>query len=218
MDGNVSFSVVVLAAGVSNQLSPFLGRSLVEHAARTALASGAGEVIVVVGHNAGEVRKRLARLPVRIVHNRDWTSGMASSIRAGISAIAADCEAAVISLCDQPRVTGAHLNALADGAMSSAPVCASSYEGVIGAPCAFARSMFPELLALRGEAGARQLIRRPGVECATIEFAYANVEAPKAPPHRPVLGEPSLGILIHRGLGTTDSRAPPIATSHLIVA
>lgn len=176
------FGVVVLAAGGSarlgrpKQLLPYLGRTLVEHAVRTALASGASEVVVVVGANADAIRVRLAGLPVRIVNNREWAEGMGSSIRRGVAALGPDVSSAVIALADQPRITPDHLRSLAGALGEGTALAASSYDGVVGAPCAFARSEFPSLLGLTGDAGARFLIRQAGDALATIAFDGANVD------------------------------------------
>lgn len=173
------FGVVVLAAGGSSrfgrpkQLLPYLGRTLVEHAVRTALASGAAEVVVVVGAEGPEIRRRLQGLRVRIVTNEAWAEGMGGSIAKGVAALGDGIDSTVIALADQPRITPEHLRALAIRA-GTEPIVASSYDGIVGAPCAFGRSQFSRLLALKGEEGARHLIRSSDV--AVIEFAAANVD------------------------------------------
>lgn len=211
------FAVVVLAAGQSpgrgrpKQLLPYLGRTLVEHAARTALASGACEVVVVVGEYADEIRHELRMLPVRVVHNREWRKGISSSIRTGISRLQSDPSAAVISLCDQPKTTGAHLRALAQRVLAEdgATVAASAYDGVLGAPAAFARSMFSQLLGLSGESGARHLIRNAAARVEVLHFADANVEAGEAPCPQPALGRDTQGAATEPYRNCSDARAPP---------
>lgn len=177
------FGVVVLAAGGSSrlgrpkQLLPYLGRTLVEHAARTALASGAAEVVVVVGAEASAVRVALRGLRVRIVVNEAWAEGMGGSIARGVAALGDGIEAAAVALGDQPRITPAHLRTLADRTFQTGkPIVASTYGGVMGAPCAFARSEFPRLLTLTGDVGARGLVRSGEEPVETVEFAGANVD------------------------------------------
>ncbi len=177
-----AFGVVVLAAGGSGrmgrakQLLPYLGHTLVEHAARTAIASGATEVVVVVGAYADEVRQRLRKLKVRVVLNRDWESGMGSSIACGVAALSEAVDTAVIALGDQPRITPAHLRTLGTRGRE---IVASSYDGVVGAPCAFARSQFPRLISLTGDQGARSLIRSENVETIPFEAANIDVDTPE---------------------------------------
>jgi molybdenum cofactor cytidylyltransferase len=177
------FGVVVLAAGGSTrlgrpkQLLPYLGRTLVEHAVRTALASGASEVVVVVGAEAGAVRERLRGLKVRVVVNRNWSEGMGGSIRCGVAALGTEVGSAVIALADQPRISPDHLRTLAHCLTeTSKSISASSYDGVLGAPCAFSRDEFPRLLTLEGDAGARSLVRGSPDSVVIVEFKGANVD------------------------------------------
>jgi molybdenum cofactor cytidylyltransferase len=178
-----NFAVIVLAAGASaqrqkpKQLLPYLGKTLIEHAARTALASGAQEVIIVAGEDAPTLREKLRRLPVRVIFNRDWAEGIASSIRCGINAVRSEVGCAVISLCDQPRTTPALLQELAQRHFATgAPIVASSYDGVVGAPSAFGSDVFSTLISLQGNTGAREIIRRSAVPVETVEFRDGNVD------------------------------------------
>ena len=180
---NGRFGVVILAAGASErsgrpkQLLPYLGRTLVEHAARTALASGAAEVVVVAGADADAVREKLRGLRVKVVVNRDWAAGKAGSIRCGIAVLSPETSCAVIALCDQSRITPELLRNLAHRQRDSgAPIVASCYDGVLGAPSAFGRELFPQLMSLTGDAGARDLIRQTPHPIETIEFSGGNVE------------------------------------------
>ncbi len=190
--------------------SPFLGRTLVEHAARTALASGASEVIVVVGKHVDEIRRRLKWLPVRVIHNREWTEGISSSIRAGISGLRSNPTAAVLYLCDQSKVTPQHLSTLGQRAIAPGgpSIVASAYDGVVGVPCAFAAEMFPRLLALQGKSGARDLVRSSEEVVETIRFADANKRPETPGSHRPK-PERTYDTVKDFLAGDCDSRASP---------
>ena len=210
------FGVVVLAAGGSSRMGrakgllPFLGRTLVEHAARVALASGASEVVVVIGAEAPAMRARLAGLPVRIVHNDAWAEGMGGSLRAGIAALSTGVASAVVALADQPRMAPAHLRALAAHLETEGvPIVASLYDGVLGAPCAFARGEFPRLLALSGDVGARHLIRSGDAPVATLAFAGANFDV-DTPAEYAALIAAAPADAPSEGVGTPDDpRGPP---------
>ncbi len=174
-------SIVILAAGGSSrlgspkQLLPYAGITLVRHAADTALQTGS-QVVVVVGSEADKVRESLIGLHVRIVENPDWKEGMSSSIRVGISSLQPDADSAVIALCDQPKIAAAHLQALASVVDQFQPIAASSYDGTLGAPCAFNRSVFPKLLALKGDSGARELIRNAETSVIAVPFEAGNLD------------------------------------------
>ena len=211
-----SFGVVVLAAGGSTrlgrskQLLPYLGRTLVEHAARTALASGAAEVVVVVGAEASAVREALRGLRVRIVAYPDWALGMGGSIAAGVAALSSDVEAAVVALGDQPRIAPGHLRTLAERIVETGkPIVASSYDGVLGAPCAFARSEFERLRALSGDLGARRLVRSAGGDVESVEFAGANVDIDTPDDYAALVPPADDEILPETGGEPDSARAPP---------
>jgi molybdenum cofactor cytidylyltransferase len=177
------FGVLILAAGGSTrlgkpkQLLPYLGKTLVEHAVATALASCADEVTVVVGAEECAVREKLADLPVRIVSNADWAEGMGSSIRCGVGALMSETACVVIMLCDQPHVTSALIRDLVDRHFKTgAPIVASSYDGVKGAPSAFGASLFQDLKSLKGDAGARDLIRKSPVPVESVPFDGGNLD------------------------------------------
>lgn len=182
----MNFGIVVLAAGGSSRMGEpkgllaYEGTTLVARAARTAIDSGADEVVIVLGAETDALRSALEGLDVRIVVNAAWSEGMGGSIRTGIAGLTDAVGSAVVVLADQPRITAAHLRALAAG-LADAPIVASAYDGVAGAPCAFARSEFGRLLALDGDIGARALVRSGAEPVVTIEFegARTDVDTPE---------------------------------------
>jgi molybdenum cofactor cytidylyltransferase len=151
---------IVLAAGSSSRLGRpkqevFLhGETLLEHAERIARAV-ADEVIVVTD-----------RL------NPDAKEGVASSIRTGVR-LAGDDARILITLCDQPLVTVAHLHALLT---VDAPIVATGYAGIAGAPAVFAPELVPHLLSLRGDHGARVVIESRRDIAVIIPFENAAVD------------------------------------------
>ena len=111
---------VILAAGPSTrmgepkQLLEFSGQSLLRRAASLVLESGCRPVVVVTGANAAASRESLRGLDVNVAENHDWQSGMSSSLRVGVDAIASNpkIEAVVLMLCDQlspPRMSFSNL-------------------------------------------------------------------------------------------------------------
>lgn len=180
-----SIGVVILAAGGSSrlgepkQLVPYQGRTLLRHAAETAAASGCRPIIAVLGANAGALRAELAGLPVWAVENEDWESGMGSSIAAGVQPLTDlnHLDGAIILLADQPLISPEFLRELVfQFEETLAPIVASEYDGTLGVPALFAETLFPELLALDGAGGAKQLIQQYRSRAASVAFEGGSVD------------------------------------------
>lgn len=160
-------AAVVLAAGASRrlgrpkQLVEVGGESLLRRAAEAAVAAGCDPVLVVLGHEAERLGGETNDLPVRTVLAPGWEEGMAASLRTGIGALPDKVDAVLVMVCDQPAVTVGHLRRLlAARETGGLPAAASAYAGVLGVPAVLDRTLFPELLALEGDTGARAVLRR----------------------------------------------------------
>lgn len=166
--------------GAPKQLAEVGERTLLHRAVDVAKQSGAREVIVVLGAQAEAIREKLRDCAARIVVNEDWREGMSTSIRVGVKALAPGCQGAVIMTCDQPSVTSLHLRKLALGLTDETPITASSYEGVAGVPAAFSKPIFVEVLSLRGDIGARDLIRsdRSRVKLVPLAGGEQDIDEP----------------------------------------
>jgi CTP:molybdopterin cytidylyltransferase MocA len=169
------FSVVLLAAGGSRRMGKnklaiqVWGEPLLHWSLRAAIASGGVEVIVVVGHEAEQV-SRLVAGGVRIVFNEAWEEGIASSIRTGIREVSADSRAAVILGGDQPLTPSPLIAMLARLVLEGDCLVASaSVAGDPRNPACFHRDLFPKLLELRGDQGARQVVLRNLERAALVE-------------------------------------------------
>jgi molybdenum cofactor cytidylyltransferase len=162
-------AAIVLAAGKSSRMAPanklFVqidGRSLIEHAVAAAIGSQAATTVVVLGNEADRVRAILAGRAATLVDNPDYASGLASSLRAGLAAVPADCEGAVVLLADMPGVTSAHVDRLiaAFSPLEGRAICVAARNGKRGNPVLWAQRFFAEMAALEGDQGARGLVRR----------------------------------------------------------
>jgi molybdenum cofactor cytidylyltransferase len=169
---------VVLAAGSAARFgggkltAPYRGRTLVEAAVEAALAAPVEAAVLVVGADAQAVAAAATRAGdarLHVVEAADHAEGMAASLRAGIAALPPDAEGVLVFLGDMPEVPSSVLAPLARALAGGAPAAAPVHAGRRGHPAAFSRSLFPVLLALTGDRGARGLL--DGLGPALVEVA-----------------------------------------------
>lgn len=174
---------LLLAAGGSKrlgrpkQLVEFEGRTLIKRAAEALIEGGCSPVVVVLGAEINASTAELAGLAVEIAINDDWQSGMSSSIRVGMRSLV-DADAVLISLVDQPLLTGEKLRLLNDTFKNTEhDIVAAEYNGVAGVPAVFSAKLFPALAALEGDKGAREVIRNsPNALAIPLPEAATDVD------------------------------------------
>jgi len=162
----MTVAAIILAAGASRrlgrskQLLTWGGETLLHRVVRIALESGLQPVRVVLGAEAESCREAIGDLDVQVMLNPGWEEGMASSVRAGLAGFPPGVDAALLLVCDQLALDTSQLaRILAVHETAPDRVVASCYSGTRGIPALFPRSVFPELSALHGDKGARDLLR-----------------------------------------------------------
>jgi CTP:molybdopterin cytidylyltransferase MocA len=156
-------AAVVVAAGGSTRLGEpkqlvRLGKeNLLERAVRIAREAGCAPVVVVLGASSDVILAQCSLANAYVVLNEDWASGMGGSVGVGVGALQ-NVGGCVVMTCDMPMVMPEHLRLLM-GVGSEHDVVASLYLGRRGAPAYFPSVMFAELMALRGDSGARELLQ-----------------------------------------------------------
>jgi molybdenum cofactor cytidylyltransferase len=181
-----TIAIIILAAGQSSrmgtpkQLLPYQGKTLLRHVTEIAIASVCHPIIVVLGAYYKKISHELKSLPVQIVENTEWTTGMGSSIRCGIQALIPfgnSVEAAIILVCDQPFVSLQTINQLVDAYHSTQkPIVASAYEDTLGVPALFQRKLFPELSRLNHTEGAKNVIKCHKQSTFSIDFPQGAID------------------------------------------
>ena len=177
-------SAIVLAAGGSSrygqckQLVKIDGSSLVRNAVvKLSSLLPHGRISVVVGANSEAVAQAVSDLPVNVVLNEQWQKGLASSLKAGLRSIEPGCRAVMITLCDQILVTEYHLRRLADLWVDDpSRIIASSYAGTLGTPAVIPAEFYPQLLALKGDAGAKSVLKNNADRVRTIPAPEAEFD------------------------------------------
>lgn len=173
---------LVLAAGGSQrlgqpkQLLQVDNETLLHRACRQALVV-CDEVTVVLGAAAAEIGQTISDLPLGRLINPDWQSGMASSIRAGITALPVTADGVLILPCDQPALTATDLQRLAASwRVQSDRVVAAAYDGIQGVPVIWPRDRFADLLGLSGDHGARELLKADAAQVVSVDMPAAALD------------------------------------------
>jgi molybdenum cofactor cytidylyltransferase len=176
---------IILAAGASQRMGrpkmllPYRAGTVLSSAVAPHLEAGVGRVIAVLGYRADEVRSA-AKLPadprLTTVVNLDWAEGMASSIRRGLEECG-EANAVLLALGDQPGVDAARVKALLTAWAPDVRLVVPVHGDRGSHPVLFARSLFPELRDLRGDVGAREVVRRHWAEAVRVAApALADVD------------------------------------------
>ncbi len=183
--------IVILAAGASRrlgqakQLIDLDGTSLIRRVAETGLALRAQlpdtvPMVAVLGANADQILPEIVDLPLTIVQNPDWATGMASSLKMGLNTIlteAPDLGALLVLLTDQPYVSVTLLNELWSAfCQSDKGLAACAYADRLGVPAIFGKAYFAPFQTLTGDRGASPLLNSHRADCIAIPFPEGIID------------------------------------------
>jgi molybdenum cofactor cytidylyltransferase len=181
-----NIGIIILAAGNSSrlgrpkQLLSYDGRTLLQHSLYTASGSDAHPIIVVLGAHADQIINEIGSANAHVVVNTDWQHGMASSIALGLKTfidINPSAEGVILMVCDQPFVTSGLLNELITAHKKTGKrIIACNYENTFGPPAFFHHSLFEELLQLKGDVGARSVVKQHAEEVEVIPFPKGTID------------------------------------------
>lgn len=185
---------VLLAAGRASRmgeaghklLAEFDGVALVRRIAERALDALPGPVVAVTGHRAPEVSTALTGLPLTLVDNPDFATGMASSLKAGLSVpVLADVAGVMVLLADMPGLRSSDLERLRDAFLEAEgrAIVRAVADGKRGNPVILPRVTFGDLMLLEGDVGARHVIETCGLPIIDVELgaaAHVDVDTPEA--------------------------------------
>jgi len=165
MKGGPKIAAIVLAAGrstrmgdVNKLLTDFNGKPMIAQTVGQVEISVIEQILVVTGHQADEVRQALSGYQVQFVDNRDFRQGMATSLVAGIGAVGAEFDGALIVLGDMPLVTHDDIDGLVAKFSTVKDICVPMFDDKQGNPILWGREYFAALQNLKGDSGAKQLL------------------------------------------------------------
>jgi molybdenum cofactor cytidylyltransferase len=180
------YGIIILAAGSSSrmgrpkQLLRYNNQSLLQHIVNIALEAAIGPVMVVLGAEAELLKKELDESKIITVINKDWQEGMGSSIRFGLQQLTERfpaTEGVIFTVCDQPFITSSLLcDLIANYQQTKNLVIASVYEDTKGTPAFFHRDIFPELSALNGDKGAKQILNNNKDHLGLVSFPMGSLD------------------------------------------
>jgi len=169
---------VVLSAGESSRMGrpkallPIDGQTFIEKIVSALRQTQAGKVIVVLGHNAEEMRARIAHLPAEILINPDYKLGQLSSLQAAVRRLQtdADCDGMLVHLVDHPYIEPALVGEMIRRFYESKKlIVVPRRGGRRGHPVIFSRVLFAELLAAPMDRGARAVVNAHRDDTLEIE-------------------------------------------------
>jgi molybdenum cofactor cytidylyltransferase len=170
-------AAIVLAAGGSlrlgrpKQLLVRDGETMVHRALRLAMETLPVRLVVVLGAHEAAIRASCADFHAEYLRNREWRSGLASSLRCAATALADHAGPVLVLGCDQPALELAHLLRLIDAAAIAESRCAATWQdGVPGSPAVITSTLLQRAGELSGNLGfGRQLRALPASELARLE-------------------------------------------------
>ncbi len=181
-------AAVVLAAGLARRMGrqklllQLQGKPVVRWSVEH-VVSHVEDVVIVTGPDESALRQALEGLTVRFVGNPRPQDGQGTSIAAGVAALKPWTTAALIALGDQPRMPAAVVPALLEALRRSGKaIVAPLYQGVQGTPVVFSSEVFAELRALKGDAGARAVVKENPERVELVAFDLAmppDVDTPE---------------------------------------
>jgi molybdenum cofactor cytidylyltransferase len=190
MHRDTSTAAIILAAGSSSRMGagrhklllPLGDRPVLAHVIEATITSQARPIIVVLGHQATQVRTSLApyttHTAITLLENPIYSEGMSTSIHTGLRALMNQQDntlnGALIILGDQPLMTTHIIDTLIAAKQTTQQrIIAPLYAGKRGNPMLFDVSLFPELLNVTGDEGGKRVIERHRQEMATVELGDA---------------------------------------------
>jgi len=178
--------ILIIAAGQSKRLgSPkqllmYEGKTLINRLIDIVKEAVDLPMALVLGAHAEKIKLQLTNPSMPIIINEHWAQGMGSSISTGLKGLIQKnpaIDGVMVLVCDQPFLNREHILSLLNlQAKSALPMAACYYAGILGTPAVFHQSIFPELLALKGDRGAKKIITAREAEVAKLHFEKGMID------------------------------------------
>ena len=184
---------IILAGGQSRRmgsknklLALINGKPMVKLIAENILNSRVQTVTVVTGFQAQSTKKALDGLTLNFVNNRDFESGLSSSLTTGVASTPENCSAIMICLGDMPKITKKHINKLIEAydPTEGRAICVPTWQGKRGNPVLWGHQFLLEMMDLTGDFGAKDLIVKHSELVIEVEMddesVILDIDTPEA--------------------------------------
>jgi molybdenum cofactor cytidylyltransferase len=177
-------AAVVLSAGESSRMGrpkallPFDGETFIEKIVGALKKTSVSRIIVILGHNADELTRRIEHLPVEVLVNPDYKQGQLSSLQVAVRRLEeeADCDGMLVHLVDHPYIDAKLVDLMMRRFYETGRlIVVPRFAGKRGHPVIFSRKLFQELLDAPMEQGAKAVVNAHRAETLEIETADEGI-------------------------------------------
>jgi molybdenum cofactor cytidylyltransferase len=189
--------VVILAAGSSSRLGQpkqliiYKNKPLLQNIIDHSLVLSFESKVLILGAYAGEIKENINESEFEVFINEEWEEGIASSIRKGVRCslqIQPDLEHILFLLSDQPFVSSKLMQELLNTHKKQGKIITGCrYKNTVGVPAIFNKRMFRELCLLKGDRGAKGLIKKYPGKVAFVPFDLGSVDVDKPEDYRKMI-------------------------------
>ena len=175
-------SAVILAAGESKRMGkqnklllPVAGEALLVKLIKSVCDSDVGQVIVVIGHEAEKIRRKLNNFPLSFVYNPNFSEGMTTSIKCGVKEVSPDCDGYMICLVDMPFINTSEINKLIHAYVKNrikgkGLIVVPVFKRQRGNPVLFSIEFRNDILEHKKESGCKEVIMKNSDSVMEIEM------------------------------------------------
>ena len=175
-------SAILLAAGQSKRMNgenkftkKIQGIPLIKHSIKNILFSSIDELIVVLGYQKEIIEKLINKhKKIKFVFNKDFESGMASSIKTGLNNLSKKTEAFFICLGDMPLINQDVYNQLIRS-RNNKEIIVPTYKGQQGNPILFSKSMKSIIISIEGDIGAKKILEQNKDKILKVKIDNINI-------------------------------------------
>ena len=177
-------SAILLAAGQSKRMNgdnklikKYNKKYLINHIVGTLIKSKVDKIIIVLGFQRSKVRKiTIKNKKINFVYNKNYKSGMASSIKTGLKRVSKKNIGFLIVQADMPLISKNIINSICYAIKNNKKeIIAPTYKGKIGNPVGFKISIIKKLNKIRGDYGAKKMIQKNKIKLALIKVRSKSI-------------------------------------------